>query len=147
MKIHFHGAAGDVTGSAYHVVTNQASILVDCGLFQGKKSESEKNRRTAELEGGKLDAVVLTHGHLDHIGRLPLLTRNGYKGPIYATRPTLDIATLILKDTVALQKQDLKRQNIKRARAKQPPLQPLFEESDVRKLKPLATPVKYNEQV
>src|SRR5215475_4819290 len=107
MKIHFHGAAGDVTGSAYHVVTDQASILVDCGFFQGKKAESEKNRRKDKLEGGRLDAVVLTHGHLDHIGRLPLLTRNGYKGPIYATRPTLDITTLILKDSLALQKQDL----------------------------------------
>lgn len=147
MKIHFHGAAGDVTGSAYHVVTNQASILVDCGFFQGKKSESEKNRRNAKLDGGKLDAVVLTHGHLDHIGRLPLLTRNGYKGPIYATRPTLEIATLILKDTLALQKQDLKRQNVKRARSKLPPLQPLFEEADVRKLKPLTMPVKYNQRV
>src|SRR5262249_10117366 len=90
MRDQFDGAAGDVTGSAYHVVTNQASILVDCGFFQGRKEESEKNRRKATLESGKLDAVVLTHGHLDHIGRLPLLTRKGYKGPIYATRPTLD---------------------------------------------------------
>src|SRR5215470_18293456 len=146
MRIHFHGAAGDVTGSAYHVVTNQASVLVDCGFFQGRKEESEKNRREAKLETGKLDAVVLTHGHLDHIGRLPLLTRNGYKGPIYATRPTLEIATLILKDTLALQKQDLKRQNQKRAKAKLPPLEPLFEEADVRKLKPLATAVKYNQR-
>jgi len=146
MKIHFHGAAGDVTGSAYHVVTNKASVLVDCGFFQGRKEESAKNRREARLEGGKLDAVVLTHGHLDHIGRLPLLTRNGYKGPIYATQPTLDIATLILKDSLSLQKQDLKRQNQKRARQKLPPLEPLFEEADVRKLKPLATPVRYNER-
>ena len=145
MRIHFHGAAGDVTGSAYHVVTNQASILVDCGFFQGRKEESAKNRRDARLETGKLDAVILTHGHLDHIGRLPLLTRKGYQGPIYATRPTLDIATLILKDSLSLQKQDLKRQNEKRARSKLPPLAPLFEEADVRKLKPLATPVKYKE--
>lgn len=146
MRIHFHGAAGDVTGSAYHVVTNRASVLVDCGFFQGRKEESEKNRRQAKLESGKLDAVILTHGHLDHIGRLPLLTRKGYKGPIYATRPTLDIATLILKDSLSLQKQDLKRQNLKRAKAKLPPLEPLFEEADVRKLKPLATPVKYNQR-
>ena len=146
MRIHFHGAAGDVTGSAYHVVTNKASILVDCGFFQGRKEESAKNRRKAQLEGGKLDAVVLTHGHLDHIGRLPLLTRKGYKGPIYATRPTLDIATLILKDTLGLQKQDLKRENQKRARKGLAPLEPLFEEADVRKLKPLVTPVKYNQR-
>ena len=144
MRIHFHGAAGDVTGSAYHVVTDQASVLVDCGFFQGRREESAKNRRKANLEGGRLDAVVLTHGHLDHIGRLPLLTRKGYKGPIYATRPTLDIATLILKDSLALQKQDLKRQNQKRAQQKLPPLEPLFEEADVRKLKPLVAPVKYN---
>src|SRR6185436_17915998 len=146
MKIRFHGAAGDVTGSAYHVVTDQASILVDCGFFQGRKEESAKNRRKAKPDGGKLDAVILTHGHLDHIGRLPLLTRKGYKGPIYATRPTLDIATLILKDSLRLQKQDLKRQNQKRARSKLAPLEPLFEEKDVRKLKPLATPVKYNQR-
>lgn len=144
MKIHFHGAAGDVTGSAYHVVTKNASILVDCGFFQGRKEESAKNRRKVELEGGKLDAVLLTHGHLDHIGRLPLLTRKGYQGPVYATRPTIDIATLILKDSLSLQKQDLKRENLKRARAKLPPLEPLFEEPDVRKLKPLVKPVKYN---
>jgi len=144
MRIHFHGAAGDVTGSAYHVVTNDASVLVDCGFFQGRREESAKNRRKANLEGGKVDAVILTHGHLDHIGRLPLLTRNGYKGPIYATRPTLDIATLILKDSLRLQKQDLKRENQRRAQQKLPPLEPLFEEADVRKLKPLTSPVKYN---
>jgi metallo-beta-lactamase family protein len=146
MKIRFLGAAGDVTGSAYQVITNDASILVDCGFFQGRREESAKNRRTKQIENGKLDAVVLTHGHLDHIGRLPLLTRNGYKGPIYATRPTLDLATLILKDSHSLQKQDLKRENQKRARAKLPPLEPLFEEADVRKLKPLVNPVKYNQR-
>ena len=147
MKIHFHGATGDVTGSAYHVVTKDASILVDCGLFQGGKEEKAKNRRKAQLEGGRLDAVVLTHGHLDHIGRLPLLTRKGYDGPIYATRPTIDLATLILKDSLALQKQDLKRENQKRARAKLPPLEPFFEKRDVLKLGPLVRPVKYNQRV
>ena len=146
MKIHFHGAAGDVTGSAYQVVTRDASILVDCGFFQGRKEESAKNRRKEQIAGGKLDAVVLTHGHLDHVGRLPLLTRNGYNGPIFATRPTIDLATLILKDSLFLQQSDLARQNRRRNRSKLPPLEPLFEEADVRKLRPLATPVKYNER-
>lgn len=146
MRIRFLGAAGDVTGSAYHVMTDKASILVDCGFFQGKKSESQKNRRKDQIEGRKLDAVILTHGHLDHVGRLPILTRNGYKGPVFATRPTLDIARLILKDSLNLQSQDLKRQNRKRAQQNQPPLEPLFEEPDVRKLKPLATPVKYQQR-
>ena len=145
MRIHFLGAAGDVTGSACHVVTQDASVLVDCGFFQGRKEESAKNRRQAQIKGGKLDAVVLTHGHLDHVGRLPLLTRNGYKGPVYATKPSLDLATLILKDSTRIQMQDLKRENQKRARAKLPPLEPLFEEADVRRLKPLVAPVKYNQ--
>ena len=147
MKIHFHGATGDVTGSAYHVVTKHASILVDCGLFQGGKKEKAKNRREDKLEGGRLDAVLLTHGHLDHVGRLPLLTRNGYEGPIYATQPTIDIATLVLRDSHQLQKADLKRENQERARKKQPPLAPLFEENDVRRLKPLVNTIKYNQRI
>jgi metallo-beta-lactamase family protein len=146
MKIHFHGATGDVTGSAYHVVTKHASVLVDCGLFQGGKKEKAKNRRKAKLEGGKLDAVVLTHGHLDHVGRLPLLTKNGYEGPIYATRPTIDLATLILRDSIKLQIQDLKRENQKRALSGKPPLEPLFEEKDVRRLKPLVKTLAYEER-
>src|SRR6185369_9155628 len=90
--------------------------------------------------------VVITHGHLDHIGRLPLLTRNGYEGPIFGTRATLDLARLVLKDSHGIQKQDLKRDNQRRARKKQPPLEPLFEEADVRKLGPLASPVRYNQR-
>ncbi len=146
MNIRFLGAAGDVTGSAYQVITKDASILVDCGFFQGRKEESAKNRRKRQIEGNALDAVVLTHGHLDHVGRLPLLTRNGYRGPVYATKPTLELATLILKDSHSIQKQDLKRENQKRARQKLPPLEPLFEEADVRQLKPLVSPVKYNQR-
>src|SRR4030095_3835149 len=146
MKIRFLGAAGDVTGSAYHVVTNGASILVDCGFFQGRRETSAKNRRQAQIEGGKLDAVVLTHGHLDHIGRLPLLTRNGYTGPVYGTRPTIDLATLVLKDSLSLQKSDLRRQNKKRAREDLPPLDSLFEETELRKLTQLVNPVKYNQR-
>jgi metallo-beta-lactamase family protein len=146
MKIQFHGATGDVTGSAYHVMTRHASILVDCGLFQGGRKEKAKNRSEAKLEGGKLDAVVLTHGHLDHVGRLPILTRKGYEGPIFATQPTIDIATLVLRDSLMLQKADLKRENQDRNRNQQPPLEPLFEEQDVRRLKPLVRTRKYNQR-
>src|SRR5262245_4120219 len=144
MKIYFHGATGDVTGSAYHVVTKDASVLVDCGLFQGGKVERGKNRRRGQLKNGKLDAVVLTHGHLDHIGRLPLLTKNGYEGPIYATQATLDLAALILRDASSLQRADVNRENRARARSGLEPLEPLFEENDVRLLKPLSKPVDYN---
>ena len=145
MKIHFHGATGDVTGSAYHVVTKHASVLIDCGLFQGGKKEKAKNRRDAKLEGGKLDAVILTHGHLDHVGRLPLLTRKGYEGPIFATQATIDLATLILRDSLSLQEADLRRENNRRNREGLPPLEPMFEESDVLRLRPLARTVRYNQ--
>lgn len=147
MKIYFHGATGDVTGSAYHVKTKHASVLVDCGLFQGGKEERAKNRQRAKLESGKLDAVVLTHAHLDHIGRLPLLTQHDYEGPIYATQATLDVARLILRDSYFLQKGDLDRENRKRARSGQAPLEPLFTEEDVLRLKPLIRAIAYNQPV
>jgi metallo-beta-lactamase family protein len=146
MKIYFHGATGDVTGSAYHVKTKHASVLVDCGLYQGKEARL-KNRQRAKLEGGKLDAVVLSHAHLDHVGRLPLLTKAGYHGPIYATQATIDVATLILRDAFYLQKADLERENRKRMRSALAPLQPLYEEKDVLRLKPLVTPVEYDQRV
>lgn len=145
MKIYFHGATGGVTGSAYHVTTKHASVLVDCGLFQGSKEEQAKNRHRAKLEGGRLDAVVLTHAHLDHIGRLPLLTKKGYQGPIYATQATIDVATLILRDAFYLQQADLERENRKRARSGQGPLEPLYEEQDVRGLRPLVRAVAYDQ--
>jgi metallo-beta-lactamase family protein len=145
MKIRFHGATGDVTGSAYHVLTKHASVLVDCGLFQGDRETKAKNRNHQPLEGGRLDAVVLTHGHLDHIGRLPLLTKNGYDGPIYATKPTFELATLILRDSIGLQRGDLERENRKRFRMGLEPLEPLFTEDDVQSLRPLAKAIPYRE--
>jgi metallo-beta-lactamase family protein len=143
VKIQFHGATGDVTGSAYHVMTKHASVLVDCGLFQGGKKEKAPNRAERRLQGGKLDAVVLTHAHLDHIGRLPMLTKKGYRGPIFATKATIDVATLILRDALRIQQGDLERENRNRARSGEPPLEPLYEEEDVRALKPLVHTVPY----
>ncbi len=147
MKIYFHGATGDVTGSAYHVKTKHASVLVDCGLFQGGKEERAKNRQRARLESGRLDAVVLTHAHLDHVGRLPLLTQQGYQGPIYATQATFDVAGLILRDAFYLQKADIERENRKRVRSGLAPLDPLYEEKDVLRLKPLVKAIAYNQLV
>jgi metallo-beta-lactamase family protein len=147
MKIYFHGATGDVTGSAYHVKTKHASVLVDCGLYQGDRETQAKNRQRTKLEGGKLDAVVLSHAHLDHVGRLPLLTKAGYQGPIYATQATIDVATLILRDAFYLQKADLERENRKRMRSALPLLEPLYEEKDVRLLRPLVKAIKYEQRV
>ena len=100
MKITIHGAGGgEVTGSAYLVQTREANVLVDFGLFQGARKIENHNRIPKKGAFEKLNAVVLTHAHLDHTGRLPLLTRAGYAGPIYATPATIDFADLILKDS------------------------------------------------
>ncbi|HKD75900.1 MAG TPA: MBL fold metallo-hydrolase, partial [Ktedonobacterales bacterium] len=100
MKVTLHGAAGgEVTGSAYLVQTRDANVLVDLGLFQGSRSIENYNHIPKKGAFTKLNAVVLTHAHLDHTGRLPLLTKAGYNGPIYATPATIDFTDLILRDS------------------------------------------------
>src|SRR5262245_65525235 len=103
MKITLVGAAGgEVTGSCYIVQTEQARILLDCGLFQGGK-KSEALNRPPTAPNRTIDAVLLTHGHLDHAGRLALLAKMGYTGPIFGTPATLDLTGLILRDSPGLQ--------------------------------------------
>jgi len=91
MKITPWGAAGEVTGSAYLLETKTAKILVDCGMFQGRRKQEAKNRPPAQRRIQRLDAVLVTHAHLDHTGRLPLLAQRGYTGPIYATPATIEL--------------------------------------------------------
>jgi metallo-beta-lactamase family protein len=126
------------------VQTKQANILVDLGLFQGSKKTENYNHLPKSGAFDRLDAVVLTHAHLDHTGRLPLLTRAGYKGPIYATPATIDLADLILSDSAHLQQADVERQNRKRKRQGQSLLDPLYVQADVDKLGPLYRPLPYN---
>src|SRR5262245_10780973 len=146
MKITIHGAGGgEVTGSAYHLQTKEANVLVDLGLFQGARKAENYNRLPKKGAFDKLDAVVLTHAHLDHTGRLPLLTRAGYQGPICATPATIDIADLILRDSAHLQKSDVERQNRRRQRQGQPPVEPLYVQEDVERLRPLYRPLGYDQ--
>src|SRR5215475_2834649 len=116
MKITVVGAAGgEVTGSAYFVQTKQANVLVDCGLFLGgRKSESLNRPPTAPKQ--KIDAVLLTHGHLDHTGRLPLLAKRGHTMPVFATPATIEMTSLITRDSARLQAVDNERQNRRRTR-------------------------------
>jgi metallo-beta-lactamase family protein len=145
MKITVRGAGGgEVTGSAYLVQTSEAKILVDCGLFQGARKTENYNRIPMKGAFEKLNAVVLTHAHLDHTGRLPLLTRAGYTGPIHATPATIDLADLILNDSAHLQKADVERQNRRRTRMGQPLLDPLYEQQDVERLSLLYKKLDYD---
>jgi metallo-beta-lactamase family protein len=145
MRVTVHGAGGgEVTGSCYLVQTREANVLVDCGLFQGARKLDNYNHIPKKGAFAKLDAVVLTHAHLDHTGRLPLLTRAGYDGPIYATPATMDIADLILKDSAHLQQADLERKNRQRRQRRQPVLDPLYTQEDVDRLNPLYRPLRYD---
>jgi metallo-beta-lactamase family protein len=145
MKITLLGAAGgEVTGSAYLVQTSETNIMVDCGLFQGSQKLENSNRLPTREALNHLHAVVLTHAHLDHTGRLPLLTRFDYKGPIYATAATISLAELILKDSAYLQGEDAKRQNRWRSHKGQPLVEPLYTQKEVDRLHPLYRRLRYD---
>jgi len=110
MRIHFLGGATTVTGSQFLIETDQARVLIDCGMFQGSPNESVRNRIPFGFEPADLDAVVLTHAHLDHCGLLPLLVKAGYTGPIHATAGTVELATLVLLDSGHLHEEFAKRE-------------------------------------
>lgn len=147
MKITLHGAAGEVTGSAYLVETDRARLLVDFGMFQGGRRLEAKNVLPSGLDSVRLNAVLLTHAHLDHIGRLPLLLKGGYRGYIYATEATREIAGLILRDSAKVQSYDIERHNRKRKRAGKPPVAPLYNASEVEQTLERFRPVALGETI
>ncbi len=144
IKLTFHGAAGTVTGSAYLLQTSRATVLVDFGMFQGFNLPEDLNRMPSGLDLGKLNAVILTHAHLDHTGRLPLLAKHGYRGPIYCTEPTIPLTALILRDSAHLQAMDLERANRKHQRAGELPAEPLYTAEQVEQVLQLFKPVPYD---
>jgi metallo-beta-lactamase family protein len=128
MKLTFCGAAGMVTGSCYLLEAGGLRLLVDCGMFQGK--EEERNREEFGFAPGALDGVILSHAHIDHAGRLPLLRKQGFAGPIYAHPATADLAAIMLLDSAHIQEADAERDNRKAARAHRKPVEPLYTLAD-----------------
>ncbi|QYK05763.1 MBL fold metallo-hydrolase RNA specificity domain-containing protein [Shewanella zhangzhouensis] len=131
MTLTFWGATAEVTGSCHLLELNGKRLLLDCGLLQGGKQQEARNREPFPFDPASLDAVVLSHAHIDHSGRLPLLVKQGYSGPIYTHSATLDLCAILLKDAAMLQGRDTERQNKKRLKQGLEPLEALFDEQDV----------------
>lgn len=126
----FHGAARTVTGSCMEVRSGKHRILVDCGLFQGSRTLEMLNRDPFAFDAAALDAVILTHAHIDHSGLLPKLVREGYRGPIWCTGPTRDLLEHMLPDAGRIQESEAERRNRRADRADEEPVEPIYTEAD-----------------
>lgn len=132
MKIQFCGADRTVTGSCHLLEINGLRVLLDVGMYQGSRDEARDLNATLPADAAHVDAVILSHGHLDHSGKLPVLMRAGYRGPIYCTPATAEVARIILEDAAAIQAEDAEHLN-RRARGPQDaPVQPLYTPADAR---------------
>ncbi len=144
MKLTFLGAAGEVTGSQHLIETDRLRLLLDCGLFQGHRAESREKNERFHCQPRKLDGVVLSHAHIDHCGNLPGLWRAGYRGPIFCTEATADIAEIMLEDSAKIQEEDA-RYLSKKLRGSHPPIDPLYTVDDVRKMRKQFEPLSYDD--
>ena len=149
MKLTFWGAAGQVTGSMHLVESGGKRFLLDCGLNQGRRRESDEKNRNLPISGSSIDAVVLSHAHIDHAGNLPTLVKRGFSGPIYATPATVDLCGWMLRDTAHIQEHDAEFLNKRREHRKQKGLPdghitPLFTMADAEATLPLLRPVPYH---
>jgi len=143
MLITFLGAAGEVTGSSYLVETDKNRYLVDCGIFQGEGED--ENKAPFNFSPSDIKALLLTHAHLDHSGRIPKLVKEGFRGKIYATLPTIELCEILWFDTVKLMREEAERINRKNQRAGRSLIQPLYDEDDVKDTLKLFEPVPYDE--
>lgn len=146
MKLTFHGAAGEVTGSCFLLETSRARVLIDFGMHQGTREADKRNRRPPPLDAPNIDAVVLTHAHLDHCGRLPLLVGANYTGPIYATPATIALTEILLRDSANIQAMDIDRLNVRRHRRGLGSVMPLYDMDDVDEVLKLFKALPYWEE-
>ena len=130
IRLKFHGAARTVTGSCYLIETDRAKVLVDCGMFQGSKTERELNYRPFPFDPGAITAVLLTHAHIDHSGVLPKLVKHGYRNRIHCTAATADLCAIMLPDSGNIQEMEVKQLNQRRAKRGQELVEPIYTQQD-----------------
>ncbi|MFK8111370.1 MAG: MBL fold metallo-hydrolase RNA specificity domain-containing protein [Rubripirellula sp.] len=139
----FCGAAGTVTGSCSHIESESGRFLVDCGLFQGNSTTQELNYQPFPFDAANVEFLILTHAHIDHSGLLPKLTNAGFNGKIYATQATTDLLEFMLRDSAYIQESNAERQNKKRERRGEEPIEPIYTMEDAEKVLQLLEPVDY----
>ena len=149
MRITFHGAAGEVTGSCHLVETDRVRFLVDCGLFQGGREAAAKNLAAFPFDVRTIDFVVITHAHLDHSGLLPRLVALGYRNPVYCTSATADLLQIMLRDSAYIHEKEAAWANERRASTKRasPPIEPLYTIAQAEASFPLLSRAKYGVDV
>ena len=146
MELAFLGAARTVTGSCYLLAVGDRRIMVDCGLYQGPPEMEEKNYMHPPVDWTEVDAILLTHAHIDHCGLIPKGVKHGFRGPIYTHSATIDLAEIMLRDSAEIHAQDASWLNRKRRRAGKPPVEPLFNMEDALEALKLFSPVKYGDR-
>lgn len=145
-KLTFHGAVGEVTGSCTQLKSGRNDLLIDFGMIQGGRYQAERNRSRPSIRFRALSGVVLTHAHLDHCGRLPLLDGWGYHGPIHATPATCELVEIILTDSARLMARDAEHKSRRRQRRGAPEVTPIYDERDVKRVLRRLEPLPYGEE-
>ncbi|MBI2915180.1 MAG: MBL fold metallo-hydrolase [Firmicutes bacterium] len=146
LRLHFFGAAQMVTGSCYLVETPEGRLLVDCGMFQGRRETRERNYTDFSFDPSSIDCLVLTHGHIDHVGLVPKLVNHGFLGPICATPATCELTAILLADSAHIQEMEVERKNRKLSRAGKPSISPIYTVGDAQRASRLLKPIDYGEE-
>lgn len=145
MEVKVLGAAGEVTGSCYLVRAGERKLLLDCGLIQGKRADDRRNRDPLPFSVDELDAIVLSHAHVDHSGRIPLLSKLGYQAPVYSHHATRALCEIMLRDSAYLHEKDAEWENRKRRRKGLQPIEPLYTRGDAENALSLFRSFEYDE--
>ncbi|MBR0374080.1 MAG: MBL fold metallo-hydrolase [Mogibacterium sp.] len=147
MKIQFCGATTGVTGSCHLLQTDKYKVLLDCGQFQGGKSQDALNYEDFPFEPSEINCLVLSHAHIDHCGRIPLLVKRGFHGPVYCTKATADLLPIMLRDSAYIHEKEAEWANKKGQRKGEKPVEPLYTVDDAERALALITPIQYDQKI